>query len=199
MNPIVLAAIANATGVVIVAIINVIGIILHWRLKKQSSTENSKRPGRPNLMAGARPPRRKALRPVNYLGIFFLVGLIVSGSVGAYEWAAARPPRISISDVPVSGAGGATTTASISGVVKGKLPAGVRVVVYAFASGQWYVQPDAEAPFTLIAENGAWTTRTYLGSQYAALLVGPGFAPSPTAPGLPSNEDILAFTRVAGR
>lgn len=53
--------------------------------------------------------------------------------------------------------------------------AGQRIVLYA-KSGTWWVQPFASKPFTKIEPDATFKTTTHLGTEYAALLVDPGFA-----------------------
>jgi len=67
---------------------------------------------------------------------------------------------------------------AIEGRVTGARP-DQRIVLFA-RSGAWYVQPYADQPFTAIQAGSKWRSSTHLGTEYAALLVEPGYHP-PTA------------------
>ena len=71
---------------------------------------------------------------------------------------------------------------------------GGQQVVYA-RSGVWWVQPFANAPFTAIQADGRWRTTTHLGTEYAALLVEPGYKPPPRAPELADFQRWSAMAR----
>ena len=58
-----------------------------------------------------------------------------------------------------------------------------QIVLFA-RSGAWYVQPLANEPFTQIQSDSKWRSSTHLGTEYAALLVEPGYQP-------PSSTDVL--------
>src|SRR5262249_17494139 len=60
---------------------------------------------------------------------------------------------------------------------------GQQIVLFA-RSGIWYVQPLADQPFTQIQPDTKWRSPTHLGTEYAALLVEPGYQP-------PSSTDVL--------
>jgi len=107
-------------------------------------------------------------------------------------------PSIELTLVPPADKGGTQTLDTISGRVTGA-QSGQRVVLFA-RSGAWYIQPYADQPFTDIRPDGAWTNSTHLGTEYAALLVEPGyFAPASIAelPGV--GGTVVAITIVAGR
>jgi hypothetical protein len=60
---------------------------------------------------------------------------------------------------------------------------GQRIILYA-RSGAWYVQPFADQPFTAVQADSTWGNSTHLGTEYAALLVEPGYVP-------PALTDVL--------
>ena len=65
-------------------------------------------------------------------------------------------------------------------------------MIYA-RSGGWYIQPYADQPFTQIQPDGAWSNSTHLGTEYAALLVDPGYEPPPLTVTLPKEDrDVVA-------
>ncbi len=72
---------------------------------------------------------------------------------------------------------------------------GQQIVLYA-RSGTWWVQPLIEQPFTKIQENSKWTNATHLGTEYAALLVEPGYRPPPTTDVLPRPGGAVAAVAV---
>jgi signal transduction histidine kinase len=92
-------------------------------------------------------------------------------------------PAIQFTLIPVSSPGGPIQTDSIAGRVIGLQP-GQRLVLYAHAN-DWYVQPTTANPFTPIQPDGSWKTTTHLGSDYAALLVDPGYRPPDQMAALP--------------
>ncbi|MBZ5574880.1 MAG: hypothetical protein LAO09_23750 [Acidobacteriia bacterium] len=63
---------------------------------------------------------------------------------------------------------------------------GQRIVLYARNDGRWAIQPRSEQPFTKIDDDGRWAGSTQLGSDYAALLVEPGYSPPELAESLPA-------------
>src|SRR5262249_49155947 len=99
-------------------------------------------------------------------------------------------PSITITRVPPVDPGGTPRLGTIEGRVDGA-PPGARVVLYA-RSGAWYVQPFADRPFTEVRPDGTWMSQTHLGTEYAALLVGPGFEPSAVAASLPGPGPRIA-------
>jgi hypothetical protein len=72
---------------------------------------------------------------------------------------------------------------------------GQRIVLYA-RSGDWYVQPYANAPFTAIQGDGRWRSPTHLGTEYAALLVDAEYRPPAKTPALPGIGGGVAAVAV---
>jgi hypothetical protein len=107
-------------------------------------------------------------------------------------------PVIEFTDVPVVGQGGAASTARISGRVAGA-KGGDRIVLYARA-GTWWVQPFASKPFTPIQKDSTWSAMTHLGTEYAALVVEPGYSPLKVADVLPiKGSGVTAVATVPGK
>lgn len=79
---------------------------------------------------------------------------------------------------------------AIEGSVNGARP-GQRIVLYA-RSGDWYVQPFADQPFTDIQPDSKWSSSTHLGTEYAALLVEPEYQPPAKIGSLPSRGGAVA-------
>jgi hypothetical protein len=110
---------------------------------------------------------------------------------------AATRPAIEFNVIPPAAEGGPDTVAPIAGRVSGAR-AGQRIVLFAKA-GIWWVQPTRDEPFTTIQPDFTWTTSTHLGTEYAALLVEPGYRPSPTLEALPpEGREVIAIKTVAG-
>lgn len=96
----------------------------------------------------------------------------------------APAPSLRLTRVPQADEGGGPAMAAIAGRARGARP-GQQVVLYA-RSGAWWVQPWIESPFTALAADGTFASSTHLGTQYAALLVEPGFRPPASAATLPT-------------
>src|SRR5262249_7706667 len=73
------------------------------------------------------------------------------------------------------------------------------IVLYA-KNGNWWLQPLVRNPFTKVnAKTKKWTNATHLGTEYAALLVDPGFHPAPNLERLPEpGSGIAAVQAVPG-
>jgi hypothetical protein len=108
----------------------------------------------------------------------------------------ARPgPTIEFTRIPQADSGGHEKNDIIEGVVKSARP-GQQVVLYA-RSGKWWIQPLRTQPFTSIANTGKWTNATHLGTEYAALLVNPGFHPPLSCDALPARGGDVAAIAVS--
>ena len=106
----------------------------------------------------------------------FGFGIVTSAQQGVMR------PSIEFTRVPFIDKGGVMTIGTIEGRVVGSRP-DQRIVLYA-KSGSWYVQPYDYQPFTKIEPDSSWISSTHLGTEYAALLVEPGYVP-------PNVADIL--------
>lgn len=106
-------------------------------------------------------------------------------------------PRIEILHAPKAALGGATDMEEINGRAGGNTW-GKRVVLYA-KSGDWWVQPYANNPYTEIGSGGIWKTKVHLGSDYAALLVDKDYLPAPRAKDLPAvGKGVRAIAEARG-
>lgn len=131
--------------------------------------------------------------PIRWLlhGLVWLCVLVACGC------ATSSQTSIKITSIPPAEKGGGRELDVISGHVSGASN-GQQVVLYA-RSGAWYVQPFVETPFTQILPDGSWSNSTHLGTEYAALLVQPGYVPPPLALGLPGVGDgVVAVAIVEG-
>jgi len=137
-------------------------------------------------------PKPKASRYVCVLGV--LTFLCWSQSCSPKN---AANPSIEFVQVPRADAGGPDVLEDISGRVIGARP-GQQLVLYAKA-GIWWVQPMADQPFTPIQAGSKWHSSTHLGTEYAALLVEPGFKPEPKLELLPKEGGLVVTVKtVAG-
>jgi hypothetical protein len=117
---------------------------------------------------------------------------------GACRWTSQRPqPTVEFSRIPEAAEGGSQRRDTIEGRVRGARP-GQQIVLFA-RSGIWWVQPLVNAPFTTIRPDSTWTSSTHLGTEYAALLVEPGYRPPETTEALPAvGGPIIAVATVKG-
>jgi exo-beta-1,3-glucanase (GH17 family) len=106
------------------------------------------------------------------------------------------PPLIEIQQAARCGAIAFSPT-KISGNIYGlpvKERSKYRVIIYAYTNA-WYIQPLTFPPYTRINGRGMWTSRTHMGSKYAALLVKQNYLPSSTLGALPEvGGDVLAIS-----
>ncbi len=116
--------------------------------------------------------------------------LLVVASVslaGCHAGNTSAKPSIQITQVPSAGAGGKDKLNYIAGQVSGASP-GQQIVLYAHSgNGVWWIQPLADQPFTKIQPDSTWRNSTHLGTEYAALLVEPGYQPAMKALALPQE------------
>ena len=104
-------------------------------------------------------------------------------------------PSIAFTRVPPAADGGPDKLDIIQGQVTGGRP-GQQIVLYA-RSGMWWVQPLVNEPFTLMSQDGKWINSTHLGTEYAALLVEPGYHAEAMVSALPSVGGSVAAISVA--
>lgn len=123
------------------------------------------------------------------------VGLLLVVLLASCSWSRDESkPLIEFTKVPPADKGGAQTFDMISGRVHNGRPE-YRVVLFA-RSGAWYVQPYADQPFTKIEPNSTWTSPTHLGTEYAALLVEPGYVPPAFVAELPPQGNGIVMLRI---
>lgn len=76
---------------------------------------------------------------------------------------------------------------------------GTQIVLYTHSKGTWFVQPFRSRALTNIESDGRWENVTHLGTDYAALLVTPGYRPQATVPALPAvDKSVLAVAKAKG-
>jgi signal transduction histidine kinase len=106
-------------------------------------------------------------------------------------------PAIEFTRLPIADTGGTSRLGTIEGRAIDARP-GQRIVLFA-RSGAWYVQPFANQPFTTIQPDSSWKSQTHLGTEYAALLVGPEYRPPAKIDVLPrGGGDVVAVATEAG-
>jgi hypothetical protein len=109
-----------------------------------------------------------------------------------------KGPSIEFTRIPQADPNGREKHDIIEGLVKGGRT-GQQLVLYS-RSGRWWAQPLASNPFTTLRTNFHWSNATHLGTEYAALLVEPGFRPAPVLDSLPARgADVAAVAFVAGQ
>lgn len=108
---------------------------------------------------------------------------------GCHNRGEPRGPSIEFTTIPEAREGGPDGMTTIAGQVKGALP-GDRIVLFA-KSGQWWIQPLTDHPFTPIESDSTWHNSTHFGFEYAALLVRPGYRPPPVMTSLPKTGELI--------
>lgn len=107
-----------------------------------------------------------------------------------------RPdPVIEFTVVPPADSGGPEKVAPVAGRVRGA-GANQRIVLFA-RSGNWWVQPYRSQPFTAIHPDSTWKATIHLGTEYAALLVGPDYRPPSTTDALPPRGGAILAVAIA--
>jgi hypothetical protein len=136
----------------------------------------------PDARGTFRKLRRKRLELFSIITCVFLAGC---GSPSSQN-----RPSIEMSYIPASGQGGPDRMDTIAGRVNGSLP-GQQIVLYA-KNDIWWLQPLWSRPFTNVEKDGTWKNFTHLGTDYAVLLVDPGFHPQPRISALPAVGNGVA-------
>jgi signal transduction histidine kinase len=129
--------------------------------------------------------------------IFSSVAILTLVVIGCAVKHPANKPSVEVTRIPDADLGGRPVLAIITGRATG---AGSedRVVLFA-RSGEWYVQPFIDQSYTKIQSDLTWSNSTHLGTEYAALLVRPGYVPPAVTSELPKEGDnVLAVMTVDG-
>ena len=153
-----------------------------------SRAAGESRRARPFAPWGGRNPTRGASLGGAFGGTGWRLSLLLALSCLLFGGCRSRQegvgPTVEFTTIPLADRGGSDTLGSVEGRVSGARP-GQRVVLYA-RSGVWYVQPLWEEPFTEIQPDSTWRNTTHLGTEYAALLVGPEYVPPSVTDALPN-------------
>ncbi len=103
-------------------------------------------------------------------------------------------PSVEFTKIPMAEIGGTVRIESVEGIVKNSC-SDCRIVIYT-KSGEWYVQPFFDKPFTEIQPDGKWSNITHLGTEYAALLITPEFIPESKINELPEKSDSVIAAKI---
>jgi hypothetical protein len=126
-----------------------------------------------------------------------ILGVASALLAGCRSPKASTQPSIEFIRIPQADEGGREKHDIIQGRVTGGHP-GQQIVLYS-RSGVWWVQPLVDHPFTRL-EGSRFSGATHLGTDYAALLVEPGYHPPSTANDLPPvGGAVAAIATVKGQ
>jgi hypothetical protein len=118
--------------------------------------------------------------------------------IGCHPSGSSRTPVLEITRAPLASPGGPQELDYIEGTATGATP-GQQIVLYAH-SGIWWIQPFSNQKFTKIQPDSTWKNSTHLGTEYAALLVEPGYNPIFKIETLPNvGNGVVAVVVAKGR
>lgn len=141
---------------------------------------------------------KKALT-LGLIGLLTLIALPLLNKSGRTSANITMAPSIKITLVPRRGTGGGDDMGTIGGTASGVDFNKSRVIIFAHTD-QWYVEPYVNSPYTSIAEDGKWENDTFLGYEYAALLVKSSYKPPAKTRVLPQvGGDVLATVRAQAK
>jgi hypothetical protein len=127
--------------------------------------------------------------------VLVLLGLLL---LGCNSKNLLRKPVLQVTRVPSANPGGPEQLDYVEGLASGAGP-DQQVVVYAHSGGVWWIQPFKNRPFTKIQADSTWKNSTHLGTDYAALLVEPGYTPESKLETLPKEGNgVVAVVSVTG-
>jgi hypothetical protein len=127
--------------------------------------------------------------------MFAITSLLLSGCKSN---TLSTKPSVQITQVPPADPGGPVQMAFIEGRVTGAKP-GEQIVLYA-RSRIWWIQPFVSRTNTQIQSDSSWRNSTHLGTEYAALLVEPGFHAANRLASLPPvGNGVVAIASAAGK
>lgn len=142
-------------------------------------------------------PKSERIDIASSLSILFILITCCFVLGGCRLWQSDARPHIEFTRVPLADEGGGRKLATIEGRAIGARPDQL-IVLYA-RSGGWYIQPFADQPFTEIQSDSKWRNSTHLGTEYAALLVEPGYSPPSQIDVLPLEDgDVVAIAVETG-
>lgn len=121
-----------------------------------------------------------------------MVGFLL---VGCRSRSALPRPSIQITRAPAANPGGPAQMDYIEGRVS-NAGRGQQVVLYAH-SGIWWIQPFANQSLTKIQPDSTWRNTTHLGTEYAAILVEPGYHPASKVATLPAEGNGVVAVAIA--
>jgi hypothetical protein len=128
--------------------------------------------------------------------IFLVLVSVLLGGCHAKD--SPRKPSLQLTRVPLANPGGPEQLDYIEGRVSDAKP-DQQIVLYA-RSGIWWIQPFANRQFTKIQADSTWKNSTHLGTEYAALLVEPGYHPESKIAALPKEGNgVVAVVTATGK
>ena len=133
--------------------------------------------------------RRVATALFSFTLLFALVGCHQALKPGA-------DAKISFTQVPERNPGNQNKQDVMEGTLSGAKQ-GQRLVIYSKSGGLWWLQPLLTSPFTPILPDGVWRNETHLGTDYAVLLVDPGYGPAAVLDQLPEAEKGVVAVAVS--
>jgi hypothetical protein len=139
----------------------------------------------------SQPPRPRHSLVRHRIGLF----LVMMALIGCRAPLRLAKPTIEVTRVPIGSIGGPDQMDEIEGRVQNAAP-GQQIVLYAH-SGVWWIQPFANQPFTRIEADSTWKSFTHLGTEYAVLLVNPGYTPASKTATLPAEGNGVAAIALA--
>jgi len=119
--------------------------------------------------------------------LFFLLCFLITGGCSFHK---SDEPAIEFTMIPAAEIGGTMRLDTIEGRAF-NVRANQKIVLYT-RSGNWYVQPFTDQPFTKIEADSTWRNSTHLGTEYAALLVNDDFVPPHETGVLPTIDGTVA-------
>lgn len=128
----------------------------------------------------------------------FILLLLCIWLSGCHSAGRVAEPSITFSKVPPASEEGPIKFYEIAGTVTGATTR-QKIVLFAHTKRWWLLEPVASDPYTNITREAHWKRVTHAGSEYAALLVNPGYVPPTTLVTLPRPAgDVLAVASVKG-
>src|SRR5215469_173875 len=145
-------------------------------------------------------PKTKAMPPPannvrRWKGFFLLTVVLLL--VGCTRWSANSSPSITFNTVPAADARDYNKLDNVEGRAK-NFRSGQQIALYTQSEELWWIQPGIERPFTNIGDGGEWKGQVHPGTQYAAMLVDPGYSPPETFELLPPIGNGIAAITVTG-
>jgi hypothetical protein len=133
--------------------------------------------------------------PLSFLSLLLAGALALLA--GCHSASRPAPVSLQFTRIPPAGEGGPDKVDTIAGRATGLKP-GQQIVLFAKADA-WWVQPLANQPYTTVQSDGTWSSTTHLGTEYAALVVDPGYQPPAVTGALPSvGGSVIAVATVPG-
>jgi hypothetical protein len=127
-----------------------------------------------------------------------ILGMVSFLFAGCHSSTLSSKPSVEFTQVPIANPGGPVRTEFIEGRATNAKP-GQQIVVYA-RSGIWWIQPFGSRPYTKIQPDSTWKNFTHLGTEYAALMIEPGFHSASRLTNLPPiGNGVVAIASAPGR